>query len=90
VSEFRVDDKAWIIPFKGGPIDDTRYCCTEVTVVGPLQRHNRAIGGLAYTVRMHDGREFYATPKVLRRPIPPHELLEHESSAETVGGNADG
>jgi len=85
MSEFKVGEKVWIIPFQLREIDLRGYCCTEATIIAPLAPHKQAIGGYAYEVRTHDGLEVCATPRILRRFIPPEEL-GIERSAETVSG----
>jgi len=86
MSEFKVGERAWVIPFKLGPIDIPGKWCTEVTIVGPLEPHHSAVGGLVYKVRDDAGLEAYATPRILRKIIPPEELCAPEGSAQTVSG----
>lgn len=82
--KFEVGDVAFVIPFETGPIDFPQYKCTEVTIIGPLYQTERSWCGWAYPVRCQDGRELSASPRVLRKKLPPEQLSDEAEQPREV------
>lgn len=81
---FKIGEIAFVIPFEIGPIDKPEYVCTEVTVIGLLRKNGRSKTGWAYDVRTHDGRKMCASPRVLRKKLPPSDLVDTEVYEEML------